>query len=359
MRLIGSRNDHTQIARLSAPRTDDETTGVLAGVFERILLLRATPFELGHGELIRVLSRLSAVRTPPTGAPPLAARLESLRAELHSARAAAIELDEKWSHVQAGDSHWFQDWVQDADPPIGCPPPTAAAWRAASFGARSRRQMHTALRPWIIRHERPRRRRHHAGSAIEITDRETKSGGLVVPDEIMLPFQLAARAQAVASDDRHGTIRPHFAYGIASSFDAFRRVGSGHVGLDSDLDTADMDLTVAESVPVRALDATMHAADWYRREIDAVLRRGPLSRAEHPKVRATVDRATHLWSRGAEVPDLVLVHRHRECRRGSPGYADRRLHRRHGTPRARSWAADHRRTGPGDTCQNVGPTATQ
>jgi len=93
MRLIGSRNDHTQIARLSAPRTDDETTGVLAGVFERILLLRATPFELGHGELIRVLSRLSAVRTPPTGAPPLAARLESLRAELHSARAGICQVN--------------------------------------------------------------------------------------------------------------------------------------------------------------------------------------------------------------------------------------------------------------------------
>ena len=287
------KNDHTQISQLFAPRSPGHDSGALTGIFERMLLLTATPFELGHSELIRVLSRLGAVRgVPDTDAPPLTDRLAALDEVLRSAQAAAINLDQVWSSVNRDHLVYFDEWAPDAQPPEGCPADVAAAWRAACFAAHSRAAMHKALKPWVIRHQRAKRRTYLPGSAIEIASNGVDRGGLAIRDEVALPFLLAARAQAVATDDSHGAARPLFAYGIASSFEAFRRLGTSHKALDTDS-------AEPEEVPTTDVAATEHpVTDWYRAEIDNLLVGGGLDLAHHPKVKATVERATDLWVTG-------------------------------------------------------------
>src|SRR4051794_20728893 len=73
------KNDTTRISRLFTPLADQPEDGALRGIFERILMLTATPFELGHSELINVLSRLDTIRPMcPPPVEPLVQRLDRL-----------------------------------------------------------------------------------------------------------------------------------------------------------------------------------------------------------------------------------------------------------------------------------------
>jgi len=284
------KNDQTQISQLFAPRRADAVAGALSGHFERMLLLTATPFELGHSELIRVLSRLSAVRSsPPPGVDPLDVRLTRLSEVLRKAQAAAIRLDESWSGVAADEVAAFDGWTSSAAPPGDLGAVAAAAWRAAQAAAHTRREMHDAVRPWVIRHQRAHRRGYIQGDLVAL-DGKRHGQGIAIGEEIALPFLLAARAQAVASEEAHGTARPHFAYGIASSFEAFRRLG----GQDLDSDNEDDEPSPSR----RTVGVDAGGAAWYRQEIDDLLVRGGLDLARHPKISTTVDRATDLWLRG-------------------------------------------------------------
>ncbi|MGI8755706.1 MAG: hypothetical protein ACR2MB_07575 [Acidimicrobiales bacterium] len=60
------KNDDSQLARLFAnPEADADAetlVGPLGGMFERMLFLTTTPFQLGHGELLRVLERFEGAR---------------------------------------------------------------------------------------------------------------------------------------------------------------------------------------------------------------------------------------------------------------------------------------------------------
>src|SRR5688500_17007325 len=97
--------------------------------------------------------------------------------------------------------------------------------------------MHTELRAWIIRHQRPHRRDYLTGGAIVPgTDAQRAGGGLEIPESAALPFLLAARAQAVAAEDSSGAARPLFAYGIASSYEAFLRLDVRESAVDTDDD---------------------------------------------------------------------------------------------------------------------------
>jgi superfamily II DNA or RNA helicase len=285
------KNDQTQISQLFAPRRVGADAGAMTGHFERMLLLTATPFELGHAELIRVLSRLSAVRSsPPAGADPLDVRLSRLSDVLRRAQAAAVKLDESWSGVDPSELPAFDRWTPRAPSPPDVGAAGAAAWRSAQVAARTRREMHDALQPWVIRHQREHRRSYVQGDRVAL-DGAQSGQGIVIGEEIALPFLLAARAQAVAADEVHGAARPNFAYGIASSFEAFRRLG----GRDLDTDHVDEDA----GAPARPfLGADTGRAAWYRKEIDDLLVDGGLDRARHPKISTTVDRAVDLWLKG-------------------------------------------------------------
>ena len=63
-----AKNDHTKLARLFRQSSADEVT-LLSGKFQRMLFLTATPFQLGHQELIRVIQSFDAVRWSSRRAP--------------------------------------------------------------------------------------------------------------------------------------------------------------------------------------------------------------------------------------------------------------------------------------------------
>jgi hypothetical protein len=285
------KNGYTQISKLFARRSEDPKDGAFDGAFRRMLFLTATPFELGHTELVNVLRRMGAVGEPVR--PPLDERLEALQNVLTTAQASALSFDAVWARLEPGDVAAFDTWSPEGgDAPDSLGAAAREAWVHANLAVTARHEMHEALRPWVIRHERPHRRDYLPGAAI--TGNGT-SGGLGIPDVAALPFLLAARAQSVALDAK-GPARPLFAYGIASSYEAFGRLGSGadDDGRDSDTEREDRD-DDDPSAFTHSVDGD--AVRWYRREIDRVLADADV-RESHPKVGATIDKAAALWCLG-------------------------------------------------------------
>lgn len=288
------KNPKTQISSLFGERSDGADVGAFNGIFRRMLFLTATPFELGHSELIEVLSRMGAIR--PLEQPPaksLKDRLEVLKKVLTEAQASALTLDAAWGRLRPEELNGFDAWGTDEPPPAGITTAAREAWEHAKLAVLARKRMHVALQPWVIRHERLRRRSYYPGTAIfKISDKA--QGGLPIPESSALPFLLAARAQSVALDEKRGS--PLFAYGIASSYEAFGRLGSGESdpGRDSDLSSDDRE---GDPKPLDDYQMASSAVGWYRSEIDRALA-DPNVRGSHPKVQATVERAAQLWLEG-------------------------------------------------------------
>lgn len=287
------KNPATQISGLFAKREGNSANGVLHGLFRRMLFLTATPFELGHSELVEVLSRMNAVRTlSPQPAVSLPERLDTLKSVLTNAQTTALRLDEKWARLSLEDAPSFDAWSAESSAPAGLSAAAREAWEQARLTYRARKDMHSALKPWVIRHERARRRSYHPGAAICSAG---AVGGLEIPEHAALPFLLAARAQSIAVDASGG--RPLFAYGIASSFEAFTRLGSGHSDEMRDSDHSQEDRDEDDSARTVAGCPNSDAVSWYRSEIARALRQSAV-RDRHPKVQATVDKALQLWSAG-------------------------------------------------------------
>ncbi len=286
------KNSHTQISKLFAAHSTKPGTGVFADIFRRMLFLTATPFELGHSELVNVLSRMGAVRAlDPRPTEPLEDRLKTLGNVLTAAQASAISLDGAWGRLSASELSHFDAWSAGANAPDGISAAVREAWEHARLAVQARREMHAALRPWVIRHARKPRRDYLPGRAITV-GRPGPWGGLDIPERAALPFLLAARAQSVALDQA-GSARPLFAYGIASSYETFRRLGceSKEDGVDSDQNVEDRD----DFDPSRREHlAKPDAVVWYRAEIDRALG-DQRTRDTHPKVQATVEKAAQLW----------------------------------------------------------------
>src|SRR5205085_8313546 len=103
------KNAHTQLAGLfhspdAAADADESTRGPLGGVFERMLFLTATPFQLGHHELCSVLERFEGVAWDCTEAPAIGRagfqeRVRELRDRLDAAQQAALNLDAAWGQL--------------------------------------------------------------------------------------------------------------------------------------------------------------------------------------------------------------------------------------------------------------------
>jgi hypothetical protein len=148
------------------------------------------------------------------------------------------------------------------------------------------------LRPWVIRHVkglRSERRDYRPGRAI-LDDERLVDVGLTVTGRATLPFLLAARAQALASLDRDsaGASRAYFAYGLASSFEAYADTRRNR--------TADLDDHEGESTPTIAIPNQLK---WYLDRIEAALPQSDYDGfASHPKVSATVERVRQLWLNG-------------------------------------------------------------
>jgi superfamily II DNA or RNA helicase len=286
-----------------------EAGGALGGKFERMLFLTATPFQLGHAELIHVLERFEGIDWKSRQRPELSRaafkeEIKGLCDALDDGQAAALRLDQAWGrltedHLLDGDGksmnveHWWET-VQDA--PGNGPVGQIVAHVESACQAMGRAEQ--MLRPWVLRHRKPEhlpddpsipRRRSFAGAAIR--DDGPSEHGLEIEGDVLLPFLLAGRAQALLAASERG--RALFAEGLASSFEAYFETRVAAAAVDE----------CEES----AADDASEELNWYLNQLDsAVPRDSAVARRAHPKVRATAERAVQLWSAGEKV--LVFCH---------------------------------------------------
>jgi ERCC4-related helicase len=297
---------------------DEISRGAFGGVFQRMLFLTATPFQLGHGELCSVLDCFDAiawngVNAPACGRERFQKQREKLRAALDAAQEAAVSLDHAWGRLRADDlrvaDRSFEDveqWWPEATK--GEALTTTAADVFHCFG-RARERMGVAeqsLRPWVIRHLKPRRlpgsdsaiprRKRLIGSSICPGAGEEEQSGLAICGEALLPFLLAARAASHAPESR-----PVFAEGLASSYEAFLHTRRSRLQ-QNNADEPELDADDDRPDAVEVNDAVV----WYLDHLENMIPRDGPARAEHPKVDATVRRVADTWRRGEKV--VVFCH---------------------------------------------------
>jgi superfamily II DNA or RNA helicase len=331
----------TQLSSLfaeeGAQEDSDAVRGPLAGVFARMLFLTATPFQLGHHELIRVLERFDGIAwdgpdAPPEGRASFTAAIDQLGETLDGAQAAALRLEQTWARLtpdhlrsERGDILGPEVWWErlQALPPSedGLASEVHLRYRQCSDEMRKAQQL---LKPWVIRHLKPRRlpggteaeappRRHVLVGASIREDRPIlgEPGLEVSPDEL-LPFLLAVRAQvALAEVKREGRPRRAvFAEGLASSYEAY---------LDTRRGTASVDDGGGDEAVVPSEDPELA---WYLSQLDRALPEDPAIRARHPKLVETVERAIQLWWAGEK--SLIFCH-YRATGRALRRYISHRL----------------------------------
>jgi hypothetical protein len=293
------KNRGTRFASLfEAPEAKEDADmlrGPFGGVFERMLFLTATPFQLGHHELTEVLRRFTAVRWGDgINRAVYESKVDELERVLTAAQTAALRLDRAWTWLQPSDIAGIaeDDWwiASEAD---GLPESArSVAGHVDEVGVRMR-EAERLLKPWVIRHvrsDRESRRRVHPGRAI-LDNSPGVTRGLEVAGPAVLPFLLAARVQAlVALDDGSANLRAraYFAEGLASSFEAYR-----DTRLRQQAKKMIDDAEAAEIVEVP------DEARWYLDHLDHALPRDrDTALREHPKIKATTARALELWKAG-------------------------------------------------------------
>jgi ERCC4-related helicase len=310
------KNPATRLASLFV--TDDARedagaiTGALDGAFERMMFLTATPFQLGHYELLNVIDRFRGVAWKtlvPYTREQFDSEVKNLGLALDRTQHSAAELDRRWFSLH-------QDDLADGN---GGSVPADAWWREVTANLkenpervqvvmrafeRARLDMKTAeepLRKWVIRHLRDTklpgtntlRRSRLIGRAIALSD--DRNGGLLVKDEALLPFLLAARAQAMMMRLGESGGRATFAEGLASSYEAFLETRRGD------------DVDEEESQDPKSNERV----NQYVQKLEAALP-GESAYAQHPKIAPLIARVLDLWSHGEKV--VVFCHYRRTGR---------------------------------------------
>ncbi len=315
------KNSDTRLAKLfrsedSLADADAISQGALAGVFERMLFLTATPFQLGHGELCSVLDRFQGIHwtgksAPSEGFDSFSRARQSLRQSLDRAQEAALCLDHAWGRLANDDlrvnDHAYdsvEDWWIAARDGNGLSVAATEVIACFDRAKQSLREAECFLQPWVIRHLKSRelpgetdlpRRERRVGAAISLhsdmeSERFPEDRGLDVCGDALLPFLLACRASSARPDSR-----PVFAEGLSSSYEAFlhTRTMNGEKSTDEDDDTNGDPNANTET-------------DWYLAKLDALIAPNDASNLQHPKVDATVARAVDIWKQGEKT--VVFCH---------------------------------------------------
>ena len=307
------KNPATRLASLFV--TDDAQedagtiTGALDGAFERMMFLTATPFQLGHHELLNVIGRFSGVAWKTLSQvtkDQFEAELKTLGSILDRAQYRAAELDKRWLSLrqddvadQNGEPLLMEDWWRDASGhPQKQPERVQVVMRAFEQARKAMKEAEAPLRKWVIRHLRdsmlpgtntPRRLRL-VGRAIALSP--NGAGGLPVEDDALLPFLLAARAQAVVMTEGEHAGRATFAEGLASSYEAFLETRN----------RAELDEDAEEATNGAAPDQRVNR---YVQKLAAALP-NEAAYAQHPKIAPLVARVLDLWRQKEKV--VVFCH---------------------------------------------------
>jgi hypothetical protein len=213
-----------------------ERGGALGGKFDRMMFLTATPFQLGHAELISVLERFGGInwhvaRRPALSRAEFVSEISTLAVALDDARAAALRLDRAWGKLTpdsagdaggpaAGSDEWWEALKESKDEGL--------AGQVVAQVETTRRAMSAAgslLGPWVLRHlksrhlpDHPDKERRLVLPGAAISGGRTDAG-LEIEGDALFPFLLAGRAQGLVQVLSGG--RVPFAEGLASSFEAF------------------------------------------------------------------------------------------------------------------------------------------
>jgi hypothetical protein len=263
-------------------RTGD---GAMANAFDRMLFLTATPFQLGHHELVSVLKSFRGVRWDRAELgtrEEFLQRMNHLAMQLTESQRCAIALRRCWSRLRAEDvdaegdiESWWNSILHSATATLTT---HQAAVRDAYETARCCRKLtEKSLQPWVLRHNKSvcwpgtqiARRDRIDGAGI--VDR-SQQGGVQIPARQVLPFFLAARSAANPSKDVLGEA-------LCSSYEAFRYTRhTQETGTD-------------EQDQIETMVDLSHSG-WYLAEFDSALER--VSGSTHPKISATVRRVVDL-----------------------------------------------------------------
>lgn len=305
------KNPKTSLARqFRSPETPDRMRtgdGAMARAFDRMLFLTATPFQLGHHELVSVLRRFGDVRWDGDSLGELRVfmdKLGELSRQLDDSQRAAIAFQKAWSRLDPSECAGGVDawWARSlASPPDGLAPRVRAVMDAFATAKCTRTTAERSLQPWVMRHNKGTywdktkvsRRNRLDGGAIA---GEGIRGGLPIGQEQMLPFFLAARSAVNAESDVLGAA-------LASSYEAFRFTRRHR---RSGLELTDLD----EASQSAAGPLDLAHARWYLAEFDRAL--ADARGATHPKIAATVRRSVDLWEAGEKV--LVFAFYLKTCR---------------------------------------------
>lgn len=325
------KNPETQLASLFVTREFEEESklvdegGPLAGRFHRMLFLTATPFQLGHAELVRVLERFEGIdwkgpRAPQITRADFKSTIAALATALDDAQGAALRLDRSWGRLTAEHvgtdeptDEQLEEWWVHAAKTTG-EGILAQVVAQVGYTREAMKKAEQALAPWVLRHVRPvaldgsdlRRREVHTGASILMNG--APNGGLEITPQTLLPFLLAGRAQGLMAASSKG--RALFADGLASSFEAYLETRSGKVSVDEDAQAS------------AAIDS--RELQWYLGHLDKALPKDSSdARSAHPKILATTERAIELWKAGEKV--LIFCH-YRATGRALRQHVSARLH---------------------------------
>jgi superfamily II DNA or RNA helicase len=300
------KNSHTNLAKAFATPDSEKDAdainkGALAKVFDRILFLTATPFQLSHYELISILERFKAINWNTITSYPRAnfeADIKSLHNRLDNSQQQAVQLERYWGELEENDitelsNNWWEQQAVDAE--------NIRISRCKVAYQRTHETVKEAqveLKKWVIRHLRDRhvvfkdkiipRRIVIEGSGIK--NDLTTNDGLGLEKNELFPFLLAARAVSVSSQDR-----PVFAEGLASSYEAF-------------LDTRKNKMKAQDEEETKGeVTEGKQLTNFYLDQIEKALERTEgFVKYKHPKLSATVDKVIALWEKGEKV--LVFCH---------------------------------------------------
>jgi superfamily II DNA or RNA helicase len=312
-----AKNDSTRLAKLFRKESEDDVA-LLHNKFDRMLFLSATPFQLGHQELIRVLRSFTAVRwSPPKKAPEgtredFTTKMTALEQALDANRLAARHFDRLWGKLRSevivqnrnDKSQSVIEWWRTLEISPGNPweQNLVQAYRDC---ADTRDQAERLLKPWLIRHNRSsylpgtmdvQRRCMLLGNTISAPTSYSSSHkveGIPIESDMLLPFLITARAQGQLAQCAH--TRAFFAEGLASSYEAFHHTRDVRLHAKDFDDGLDIDTNGASwMVPTK----------WYEEQIARLIpsRNAPrVNRMLHPKISATVKRTIDLWLSGEKV----------------------------------------------------------
>jgi hypothetical protein len=309
------KNPATRLASLFVePDLEEETNmlaGALSGGFERMLFLTATPFQLGHVELLHILERFDAIAwdsLPSTNREAFKSQLQALGKALDVAQSSTTDLDKQWRNIRwedvpGGSLEGVDTWWAGLSSVDTLPERIEIVRRSFDRALTTMKDAGQHLRPWVIRHLRSRQLSQDIPRRIRLDGRAINTGelrereGIAVAEDAVLPFLLAARSQALVARNQRGTTvagRATFAEGLASSYEAF---------LETRRKDAPSDELVDEEAVVQ-VDEDARLGRYLERLNDALP--STEARGRHPKVLALVDRVALLWEAGEKV--VVFCH---------------------------------------------------